>query len=258
MEDHRAGAATNVVREVGSTQPARQGRIPFTAEDDKFLMDWCTKAERRGISVKGNVLFKQLEEMNARHTYQSWRDRWVKKLIHMPRPDLDDVEVEEEEEEGQEVEEQVEELETLPRPVRRKEPPQNIPARSKNAAVVSRATQQIKKESPKSVSTSRPSVQGSASRGTDTARKATDVQDDIPRSAHTKSSGPPIESPSPERRSSPPVIEPNGDVFSEEDTQKLVELHSDILTVQRSQMIDFWVLWSKEVCCWIKSEDIHY
>lgn len=61
IEKHRAGPTTHTVRDVGSAQPARSGRTPFTAQDDHDLMIWVTKAERNGISVKGNETFKQLE-----------------------------------------------------------------------------------------------------------------------------------------------------------------------------------------------------
>jgi len=61
VEDHRAGRPVGTIREVGSAQPARKGRTPFTAEDDRILMRWCTEAERKGLSLKGNDLYKQLE-----------------------------------------------------------------------------------------------------------------------------------------------------------------------------------------------------
>ena len=61
IELYRAGPATNIIREVSSAQPARKGRTPFTTEDDRILRDWCIKAERKGVSMKGNELYKQLE-----------------------------------------------------------------------------------------------------------------------------------------------------------------------------------------------------
>ena len=61
IEDHRAGPPVGTIREVGSVQPAKKGRTPFTAEDDRILMEWCIKAERKGLSLKGNDLYKQLE-----------------------------------------------------------------------------------------------------------------------------------------------------------------------------------------------------
>jgi Rap1 Myb domain len=61
VELHRAGPPVGTIREVGSAQPARKGRTPFTADDDRILMEWCTNAERKGLSLKGNDLYKQLE-----------------------------------------------------------------------------------------------------------------------------------------------------------------------------------------------------
>jgi hypothetical protein len=61
IEDHRAGPAEGMVRNVGSSAPARKGRTPFTHEDDAMLMDWCARAERQGVSLRGNQLYIQLE-----------------------------------------------------------------------------------------------------------------------------------------------------------------------------------------------------
>lgn len=61
IEKHRAGPTTNIIREVGSARPARSGRTAFTAQDDRDLIIWVTKAERSGISTKGNETYKQLE-----------------------------------------------------------------------------------------------------------------------------------------------------------------------------------------------------
>jgi Rap1 Myb domain len=61
IDDHRAGPPAGTIREVGSAQPPKKGRTPFTAEDDRILMEWCIRAERKGLSLKGNELYKQLE-----------------------------------------------------------------------------------------------------------------------------------------------------------------------------------------------------
>lgn len=61
LENHRAGPAEQVIRVVGSAQPARKGRTPFTREDDRILMEWCIRAERQGKSLKGNEIYIQLE-----------------------------------------------------------------------------------------------------------------------------------------------------------------------------------------------------
>lgn len=86
LDDHRAGPLSYIAREVGSGAPTRQGRTTFTAEDDRVLMDWVVMAERAGLSTKGNEIFKQLEAKNNRHTFQSWRDRWIKYVQFYARP----------------------------------------------------------------------------------------------------------------------------------------------------------------------------
>jgi hypothetical protein len=61
IERYRAGPTTHTTREVGSAQPAKKGRTPFTAEDDRILRNWCVKAERQGMAMRGNELYMQLE-----------------------------------------------------------------------------------------------------------------------------------------------------------------------------------------------------
>lgn len=62
IENHRAGPAVGTIRTVGSAQPTKKGRTPFTAEDDRLLMEWCARAEKKGASLKGNEIYIQLEE----------------------------------------------------------------------------------------------------------------------------------------------------------------------------------------------------
>lgn len=84
-DNHRAGPAPGVVREVGSTVVRPRGtRTPFTAQDDRDLWEWVQKAVAAGAAVKGLEIYKQLEVVNPRHTTQSWRDRYLKKLMHNP------------------------------------------------------------------------------------------------------------------------------------------------------------------------------
>lgn len=60
IENYRAGPAEPQIREVGSGQPTRKGRVKFTAEDDRILAEWCTRAERKGLLLRGNEVYKQL------------------------------------------------------------------------------------------------------------------------------------------------------------------------------------------------------
>ncbi|KAF2494699.1 hypothetical protein BU16DRAFT_45692 [Lophium mytilinum] len=85
-DDHIAGEPAGTVREIGSFRPTKSGRIPFTAEDDRQLYNWIKSYERDGGAIMGNVIYKQLEEKNPRHPWQSWRDRYVKQLQYKPPP----------------------------------------------------------------------------------------------------------------------------------------------------------------------------
>ncbi|GAB1741998.1 hypothetical protein NU219Hw_g7394t1 [Hortaea werneckii] len=83
-EEHRAGPPVGSIRDVASSVPGKQTRRAFTDEDDKILWQWVQKAEERGGSVKGNDIYKHLEAHNPRHTFQAWRDRYIKKLMGNP------------------------------------------------------------------------------------------------------------------------------------------------------------------------------
>jgi hypothetical protein len=86
--DHRAGPAPGYARTVGSTVvPPKSTRTPFTPQDDRDLWNWVQDYKNRGVhGIKGNEIYKQLEALNPRHTFQSWRDRYVKRLMANPPP----------------------------------------------------------------------------------------------------------------------------------------------------------------------------
>ena len=78
LEEYRLGTITRANRPIGSVTVASKGsRIPFTEVDDQVLWNWV-KPHQGTRGEMGNKLFQQLEEINPRHTYQSWRDRWLK------------------------------------------------------------------------------------------------------------------------------------------------------------------------------------
>ncbi|PNS14982.1 Pinin 1 [Sphaceloma murrayae] len=72
----------------GLSQPAKSTRTTFTPEDDALLYDWVKEFEASGGPVKGNEIYKQLAQKNPRHTYQSWRDRYIKYVSSRPPPTL--------------------------------------------------------------------------------------------------------------------------------------------------------------------------
>ena len=58
--DHVAGPAAGTIRRPGSSIPARSGRTPFTAEDDRVLYDWVKREEVKGGKVRGLAIYEQL------------------------------------------------------------------------------------------------------------------------------------------------------------------------------------------------------
>lgn len=85
-EEHQAGRPKGVARPAGSSAPVKGVRTRFTTQDDQDLYEWVKEAEARGIAVKGAELYKQLEAVNDRHTWQSWRERYIKQLAYKPPP----------------------------------------------------------------------------------------------------------------------------------------------------------------------------
>ncbi|KXJ90490.1 hypothetical protein Micbo1qcDRAFT_234461 [Microdochium bolleyi] len=86
-DDYMCTAGTSAPRPAAG--PNRRGiRVPFTAEEDRFLTAWVIKHEHKGFATAGNVIFERLANENPRHTYQSWRDHWVKQLTKRPRIDI--------------------------------------------------------------------------------------------------------------------------------------------------------------------------
>ncbi|KAL5339429.1 TRF2-interacting telomeric protein/Rap1 C terminal domain-containing protein [Aspergillus crustosus] len=86
LETHRAGPST--ARPVGATHiPTRGHRLPFTLQDDQDLWDYMQPFERNpSAPVRGNKIFEELEAKNPRHPFQSWRDRYLRRIRGNPRP----------------------------------------------------------------------------------------------------------------------------------------------------------------------------
>ncbi|KAF1850233.1 uncharacterized protein K460DRAFT_269715 [Cucurbitaria berberidis CBS 394.84] len=84
-EDHRCGPRVGEAREPGAlNRPAKGGRAAYTAEEDRILYKWVSDAAAAGSLASGNEIYKQLESKYPRHTWQSWRDRYLKQLRHRP------------------------------------------------------------------------------------------------------------------------------------------------------------------------------
>ncbi|KAF2680888.1 hypothetical protein K458DRAFT_344746 [Lentithecium fluviatile CBS 122367] len=84
-EQHLAGPPVGTARPAGSAaRPAKGGRAAYTAEEDRILYKWVRDCEGRGLLSGGNEMYKQLESKYPRHTWQSWRDRYMKQLRDRP------------------------------------------------------------------------------------------------------------------------------------------------------------------------------
>ncbi|KAI0876709.1 TRF2-interacting telomeric protein/Rap1 C terminal domain-containing protein [Hypoxylon argillaceum] len=82
---------SSLVANPGPSKP-KLTRNKFTEEDDKILIKFVTERERLGEPISGNDIYKELAEDHPHHTWQSWRDRWVKKLRSIPRPPASNIE----------------------------------------------------------------------------------------------------------------------------------------------------------------------
>ncbi|KAL3464027.1 TRF2-interacting telomeric protein/Rap1 C terminal domain-containing protein [Aspergillus heterothallicus] len=86
LEKYKAGPSS--ARPVGATNiPTKGHRTPYTLEDDQILWDYMQPFEEDPTApVSGNKLYQDLAAKYPQHTYQSWRDRYRRKLQGHPRP----------------------------------------------------------------------------------------------------------------------------------------------------------------------------
>ncbi|KAJ4344979.1 hypothetical protein N0V95_006057 [Ascochyta clinopodiicola] len=83
--DFPAGPRVGTARDPGSlSRPAKGARNAYTPDEDRMLYNWVKDAAARGVAISGNELYKQLEQKCPRHTWQSWRDRYLKQLHGRP------------------------------------------------------------------------------------------------------------------------------------------------------------------------------
>ncbi|CAN8098360.1 unnamed protein product [Discula destructiva] len=93
-DDYLIGRRVATARDAGALESAKVGRTPFTKHDDLILTKWVLAEERKGNPVSGRAVYQALERTNPRHTWQSWRDRWVRILCNRPRPSIPEEELE--------------------------------------------------------------------------------------------------------------------------------------------------------------------
>lgn len=105
LADHVVGPSKSTHRPVGSMTTAPKGsRSKYTEAEDQLLWNFIKPYETAGGATGGNEIYKQLEEAhgNGRHTYQSWRDRWLKHVRYQNRQITDNVYTAENADEGAE------------------------------------------------------------------------------------------------------------------------------------------------------------
>ena len=81
LANHVVGPTKSTDRPVGSMTTASKGsRSKFTEAEDQLLWNFVKPYENAGGATGGNEIYKQLEDAHGtgRHTFQSWRDRWLK------------------------------------------------------------------------------------------------------------------------------------------------------------------------------------
>ncbi|KAI0389063.1 hypothetical protein F5Y17DRAFT_450446 [Xylariaceae sp. FL0594] len=62
-----------------STKP-KVTRNRFTRPEDDLLTDYVREMEKLGEPISGNEIYKSFADNHPSHTWQAWRDRWVKSL----------------------------------------------------------------------------------------------------------------------------------------------------------------------------------
>ncbi|OAA63831.1 Homeodomain-related protein [Cordyceps fumosorosea ARSEF 2679] len=82
LDRYRIGHAPAGPREIASNRPIKGGRAPFTAADDAALASFLLAQGNRNLT--GNEIYKLFETMHPNHPWQSWRNRYVKKLRLLP------------------------------------------------------------------------------------------------------------------------------------------------------------------------------
>ncbi|KAJ2970121.1 hypothetical protein NQ176_g8336 [Zarea fungicola] len=68
-------------RHASSSRPTRGSRTAFTAQEDEILASWVLA---HGKHKTGNEIYMEFGEMYPSHPWQSWRNRYVKKLSLLP------------------------------------------------------------------------------------------------------------------------------------------------------------------------------
>ncbi|PSS03414.1 Rap1 Myb domain-domain-containing protein [Coniella lustricola] len=81
-DQYLIGRSEDSPRKAGAAEQAKSSRTPFTENDDLILTKWVLNkgASSGGMATNGNAIYQELERRHPQHTWQSWRNRWVKTL----------------------------------------------------------------------------------------------------------------------------------------------------------------------------------
>ncbi|KAJ5105657.1 Rap1 - C-terminal [Penicillium alfredii] len=73
---------------MGASHIPRKGtRFDYSLRDDQILFDWLHPLEKeKGAPINGNKIYQEIAVQCPRHSWQSWRARYLKKLRGRPRP----------------------------------------------------------------------------------------------------------------------------------------------------------------------------
>lgn len=89
--------ASGANRPAGTTTIApRKTRNEYTAQEDLELrkyVQYCTQGYVDGRGQSGNTIYRDYESVFPQHTWQSWRDHYVKVLKHLGPLDISDYEL---------------------------------------------------------------------------------------------------------------------------------------------------------------------
>ncbi|KAM3533815.1 hypothetical protein MY4038_002915 [Beauveria bassiana] len=81
LDPYRIGYAPAGPRQAASGRPTKFGRVKFTTAEDAALASWVLAHDSGRI---GNAIYIEFEKKHPRHTWQSWRNRYMKKLQQLP------------------------------------------------------------------------------------------------------------------------------------------------------------------------------
>ncbi|KPM42537.1 hypothetical protein AK830_g3972 [Neonectria ditissima] len=82
---YRIGPDPELPRPTGVGRGAKATRTPFTTAEDALVAKWALD---HPVDRTGNKIWQEFETMYPRHTWQSWRNRFVKTLQSLPMDKL--------------------------------------------------------------------------------------------------------------------------------------------------------------------------